>query len=1224
MSMCKKTRHTRRAVIALLVSATLAVALLCAAALANPASSQQPTLTSEQIQQLLQAHDYTPGEAIVVAEEDMDLSAYRTEQLAQVSRNALGLTAEAAQESSEPLCLVAAGRAQASNASAYTVFLISSDTQTTEALIAELYANPKVISAEPNYISYNSTSFTEEDAQTEEEAGLDSDISYDDSYDVTPVERPNYHSEVGDLTGMQWSMNNNGTINTPEGAAQVGVDMDIPGWDEYHNNGADPNAVNSSGVIAITDSGFDLNHPDLKDVFITLTEEQQEKYGCGPHGLNASADPEDPDYLEKRGDLTDPINHGTHCAGIMAAAWNGDGVSGVANGAKILGVRLSALDGSQGAASNIRAFEFLTSIAKEINLKAVNCSWGSELGVIEFSFTLLVNKLGEQGVITVFAAANDAADLSGSISTGAYIDSPYLIVVDALNPAGQNVIFSNYSATSTDVYAPGSNIISTVPDVVFDNLNNRYMGYRYFFAENDTGILNYIDFSNEGSASSNGVEVFATNPVDDSNAQTIGEIVEGIGVNDGFLYEIGLDEFTSTAFVYPDEEESDDGIKTYQGEAYIALPVKTAAENIAYVSARFATQEETLQSADLYLMGFVANTVDGGTKVVEFAWEDASGLRNSVYNRATYHAWMPATLDVRYLLEADEEATSVYLDSEGRMIVRLDMGAFNPSFSTVCIDSIAVAGADAKAGAYTIFSGTSMAAPAVTAALAVIAKDEPQNSEVEDAGMLALKRAARLRAAVIQTPELENMCATGGYVNLAAYKDLASTEDGPLAPIITEAIPDQSEKTLQVNGYFFGDTVGTLTVDGIAVTANTWSDTTIMVSLPEDLNNGAHVVAVSTTGSEFNGLNLKGTDKAAFSSSYNNSELRLYENNLAIPNMNEGLTLAGTGGPEGALIASGDYIYVVQRDLDKYIRCLWRYQISTDTWSMCAAFPSVIHSANRGSLTATEDGILYYVQYIERDENWNTTSYHDLYDYNPKTDTWTKRDAPSDLPDSAHLFVKGDNVYFIGGALPTEFLYKGKVYTYSYEEDADNSIFDNLLLVSVLRPGADLVEVLSISSELEGDILDNLKDHSSYLFPDGIAITNDYVYFCGQEPLGGMYDLPRGLYRMQLDEDGYVTEIVNLTYEMRDAGIVQAKVYNQIAIAAMPGGIAVLGNALEEGTDTHVIAGDSTTPEPLDITSSYYEGNHQLVTWHDGKLYALGFSPSEPHHMYFRSTEYSI
>lgn len=166
-----------------------------------------------------------------------------------------------------------------------------------------------------------------------------------------------------------------------------------------------------------------------------------------------------------RKDVSDHLMHGTHIAGMIGAAWDRKGVSGIANGIRLLAVRLNENDGrGQGASDVLKGFEWLCRVAEEVNLKAVNVSLGSMQP--QLIHTVMANKLGELGVNTVYASGNVAMNLDETIDMGGQNNSPYVIVVNAADMDGKKTQFSCYGLMSTDVFAPGAQILSTVPGIV--------------------------------------------------------------------------------------------------------------------------------------------------------------------------------------------------------------------------------------------------------------------------------------------------------------------------------------------------------------------------------------------------------------------------------------------------------------------------------------------------------------------------------------------------------------------------------------------------------------------------------------------------------------------------------------------------------------------------------------------------------------------------------------
>ena len=111
---------------------------------------------------------------------------------------------------------------------------------------------------------------------------------------------------------------------------------------------ADAHSAGHTGVlenqrrvrVAVADSGFDVNHPDLRDNFIW--REGQNRLTDYPLGRNFAYAP-DNNIRDTRVSLhrgTESISHGTHVAGIIAARDNNFGVKGVAPDAELIPIRL--------------------------------------------------------------------------------------------------------------------------------------------------------------------------------------------------------------------------------------------------------------------------------------------------------------------------------------------------------------------------------------------------------------------------------------------------------------------------------------------------------------------------------------------------------------------------------------------------------------------------------------------------------------------------------------------------------------------------------------------------------------------------------------------------------------------------------------------------------------------------------------------------------------------
>lgn len=195
-------------------------------------------------------------------------------------------------------------------------------------------------------------------------------------------------------------------LSTSAGLAYAGTDDPLRGdqWglDQVHAEQAWSTSTGTGAVVAVVDTGADLNHPDLKGNLVggaTFT-------GCGtkpqPCG---NGDFRGPDG-QNNGD-----EHGTHVAGIVAAvANNGTGVAGVAPNAKIMPVKV--LEEGSGTFEDIAAG---IRWAVDHGANVINMSLGGLPGAqaltltgLESSVTDAIAYANAHGTSVVAAAGNSS------------------------------------------------------------------------------------------------------------------------------------------------------------------------------------------------------------------------------------------------------------------------------------------------------------------------------------------------------------------------------------------------------------------------------------------------------------------------------------------------------------------------------------------------------------------------------------------------------------------------------------------------------------------------------------------------------------------------------------------------------------------------------------------------------------------------------------------------
>lgn len=206
-----------------------------------------------------------------------------------------------------------------------------------------------------------------------------------------------------------------------------------PGWVYQYNlaairapQGWDLATGSAAVTIAIIDSGVDLTHPDLAAKLL-----------AGYDFVNNDSIPQD-DY-----------GHGTHAAGIAAAATNnGLGMAGVSWGARIMPVKV--LDsGGGGTYANVAAGIIW---AVDHGAQVINLSLGGSAPSLVLSDA--VDYAVNRGVLLVAAAGNTGS--SSVLYPAAY---PAVIAVAATDAANQRASFSNYGPP-IDLAAPGVSIYS--------------------------------------------------------------------------------------------------------------------------------------------------------------------------------------------------------------------------------------------------------------------------------------------------------------------------------------------------------------------------------------------------------------------------------------------------------------------------------------------------------------------------------------------------------------------------------------------------------------------------------------------------------------------------------------------------------------------------------------------------------------------------------------------
>ena len=233
-------------------------------------------------------------------------------------------------------------------------------------------------------------------------------------------------------------------------------------------------------VIAIIDTGVDIEHPDLKDNIWCNDAEINGWGGYDDDGNGFFDDIHGYDFVNSTGVIGDRNGHGTHCAGIAAAVGNnGIGITGANPDALIMPIQVMDRTG-QGTLSNIiKGIDYANANGADILSMSIggNCYSAAEEEALLKAFY--------NGKYLVAAAGNEAADIYAPddicIRKHCFPAAfKFVLGVMATDDKGNKAGFSNYDDDGPyyseydpvgpaffgdyynyDIAAPGCGILST-------------------------------------------------------------------------------------------------------------------------------------------------------------------------------------------------------------------------------------------------------------------------------------------------------------------------------------------------------------------------------------------------------------------------------------------------------------------------------------------------------------------------------------------------------------------------------------------------------------------------------------------------------------------------------------------------------------------------------------------------------------------------------------------
>lgn len=203
-------------------------------------------------------------------------------------------------------------------------------------------------------------------------------------------------------------------------------------------------------IVAIIDTGVDINHPLIQDHLWTNAHEKNNSqdndgngYAGDLHGWN---------FVSNNNDISDNHGHGTHVAGIILQQAQSQKVKFM-----ILKYYDPLKNGEDNLANTVKAIRYAIQMKADI----INYSGGGDnRSPLEEA---AIREAKEKGILFVAAAGNEGrnTDRVGYFPAGYRLSN--IISVAAMDSRKRLLANSNFGVHSVDFVAPGKNVYSTLP-----------------------------------------------------------------------------------------------------------------------------------------------------------------------------------------------------------------------------------------------------------------------------------------------------------------------------------------------------------------------------------------------------------------------------------------------------------------------------------------------------------------------------------------------------------------------------------------------------------------------------------------------------------------------------------------------------------------------------------------------------------------------------------------
>ena len=262
----------------------------------------------------------------------------------------------------------------------------------------------------------------------------------------------------------QWGLYNKASSSSnlaQTSSSSSGIDIDVlNAWKNFQSN----NEV----IVAVIDTGVDYQHKDLKDHMWYNKAELDGTNGVDDDNNGYKDDIYGWDFYNDDATIChysgtsaskkDNDNHGTRCAGIIAATANNNfGIAGVASNVnvKIMSLKTAGGPNAEGDTANIiKAIKY----ASYNGAKICNASWNCDS-----DDPALKLAISESNMLFICSAGNGyGTNIDYEPSYPCSYNLNNTVGVTSIDPDGTLSYFSNFGKETVSMAAPGSNICSTI------------------------------------------------------------------------------------------------------------------------------------------------------------------------------------------------------------------------------------------------------------------------------------------------------------------------------------------------------------------------------------------------------------------------------------------------------------------------------------------------------------------------------------------------------------------------------------------------------------------------------------------------------------------------------------------------------------------------------------------------------------------------------------------